>query len=99
MSRISKKQLDDLVKVISIMTNIPNSRSDAEKKEKSEFLALDYAPIYGGYRLVLVSMPSFSHSGIFGGTGCEARRSAGEMLSFLQGIIAGIDSTVSSTLK
>lgn len=90
MSRISKKQLDDLVRTISIMANIPNSRSDAEKRGKNEYISLDYAPVYGGYRLVLVQMPSFAHYGIFGGNGCEPRRSAREMLAFLQGIISGM---------
>ena len=31
-----------------------------------QYLACDYAPIYGGYRLVLVSTEHGGHSGAFG---------------------------------
>ena len=49
---------------------------------------IEYAPIYGGYRLVLVNETSGGHNGAFGGNGCEERINFASMMMKLETIIA-----------
>lgn len=90
MNRITQTQLNNLVKEISELIDIPNSRDRALKEQKNSFLFLENAPIYGGYRLVRVGIVNGAHYGVLGGNGTEARRPAKEMYAFLLGIIEGI---------
>lgn len=92
MNRITQTQLNNLVKQISKLIDIPNSRDQALKEQKSSFLFLENAPVYGGYRLVRVSIVNGAHYGVLGVTGTEARLPAKEMYTFLTGVIAGLES-------
>ena len=49
---------------------------------------IEFASIYGGYRLVLVNQTNGGHSGAFGGNGCEARVNYITMMLKLEIIIA-----------
>lgn len=90
MSRTSPQMLANIIKRISDITDIPNSRAAAIEKDKPHYLWLENAPMYGGYRLVLVDVKSGAHSGAFGGTGSEPRRKPKEMESYLQGLLYGL---------
>jgi len=91
--KTNRKQLDNLVKEIADKLNLSNNREQAKEKKQKHFLALENAPIYGGYRLINVAVESGAHCGAFGGNGCEARLKAGEMAIKLRSILAGIEAT------
>lgn len=48
---------------------------------------IEYASVYGGYRLVKVNDKNGGHSGCFGGNGCEARVNFETMVVKLNAII------------
>lgn len=90
MSRITKSQIQNLVGLIGKETGFALSRSQATAENKGSFLWVDYAPIYGGYRLVMVNVSNGGHWGAFQGNGCERRMKAQEFYSYLSGIYVGL---------
>lgn len=89
--RTTEKQLNDLVKHICDLTGKANNKEMAIKNNQDKFLALENAPIYGGWRLITVGVNNGAHYGAFGGNGTEARLKASEMATKLKGIIAGLE--------
>jgi hypothetical protein len=55
---------------------------------------VEFASVYGGYRLVKVNNKSGGHSGCFGGNGCENRIKFAEMINKLQTIIETANSLI-----
>lgn len=88
--RTTKKQLEQLLKDIAELQNMPTSREEAKQRGVKKYLILDHNSIYGGYRVNLVDVETGSRGGAFGGNGCEARLSAREMEIKLRGIYTGI---------
>ena len=86
MERITKTMLASKLHTLGNLLNIPTSPSDAEKEGKSEYLSLDHSSVYGGYAIVLVSIPSYSESCPFG----NGRMNASRMFDKLTDIISGI---------
>ena len=60
-----REYLQELLKEIGILSNMPISKEEAIKKNKSKYLHIDYASQYGGYRLIAVSNKNGSHCEIF----------------------------------
>jgi len=84
-------QLNNLVKTICDLTGLSNNKEQAISKGQDRYLYLEYASVYGGYRLVNVNVNSGGHSGAFGGSGTEARLKSSEMYTKLSALIAGIE--------
>lgn len=90
MSRITYNKLNELMVEISVLSGIANSKQSAIDQGQKQFIYLEYATIYGGYRLVSVSTEHGGHFGAFGRSATEARLSAKEMYQYLTGIIVGL---------
>lgn len=90
MKRITPGHLQLLVNKIGEQTNIPTGREQAKREGQPNFLYLEYAKEYGGYRLVKVRVDNGGHSGAFNGTASEPRRPAKEMEAFLYGLLTGL---------
>ena len=57
---------------------------------KDEYLAIDYNPTYGGYRLNLVKKENGTTFGCFGENGCEPRMKGYEFYTKLCALCEGI---------
>lgn len=67
-------------------------RIEELKPAKEGFIyQIDHAPIYGGYRLVMVKVENGAHYGAFNGNGTEPRMTAKEFVGYLSGIVAGLE--------
>lgn len=85
-----KKKLSDTLKELGKVSDYPLDLETAKKRNKKEYLELDYAPEYGGYRLVLVEVKTGTHSGCFGRSDMQARMRTALMQLWMEGIISGI---------
>ena len=86
-----KKNIEQLIKTISILTNKATNKEEAINKEQKTYLHLEYSSHYGGYRLVNVRLEDGGHWGAFGESSAVNRRSAKAMISYLEGLINGIE--------
>ena len=59
------------------------------------YLAIDYAPVYGGRRLVMVRKENGGHFGAFGQSSCCTRMKPGEFYLYLCGLCEGIENNIS----
>ena len=82
-TRTTKKELENLLKIISELSGISTEKKDGEKYH----LYLDFASCYGGYRLVKVNNETGGHFGAFGESSCCERLSAGKMANKLRIIL------------
>jgi hypothetical protein len=80
MERINKKQIDRQFEILKELTG----------ETKGYHLFIDYASIYGGYRLVNVKEENGAHFGAFGQSSACPRMSAKEFYAYLAGLIEGI---------
>lgn len=90
MKRITRHFLENILAELGKATNEATSWHEAKDKNKDSFLMLDYASVYGGYRLVRVKTGSGAHYGAFGGNGCEARIGAKAMHLKLTSLLEGV---------
>lgn len=86
-TKVTRTQLNNLVRQICDLTGLSNSRDEAEKKGQTEFLNLDYDPTYGGYSIEMMDYKTWCPSEAFSNSG---RYTAFEMRTLLKGIIAGL---------
>lgn len=89
--RTTAEQLNNKVRIICELTGLSNNKAEAIKKGQKEYLALENAAIYGGWRLISVGVENGAHYGAFGFGSTDARVKASEMLTKLNGIIAGLE--------
>jgi len=89
--RTTRKQLDSLLQIIAKYTNQATTREEAKEKGLNGFLWLDYAPIYGGYRVVKVGIENGAHYGALGFGSTDTRLSASLMYDRLHTILTTID--------
>lgn len=91
--KASKQQLEQLVNEIGSALNLATSKDQAIELGDKKYLYLEYASVYGGYRVVMVNVIGGGHSGALGESSCCSRRRASEMYNFLSGVLTGIQST------
>lgn len=82
--------IKQLVIELGELSQIPTSKEQAIKENKSYYLFCEHASVYGGYRLVRVNVSSGGHAGIFGGSSVEGRINAKDMIIKLNALIQGI---------
>lgn len=87
----SRKTLDILVTEIADLLNLATSKEQAIEKGQDKYLYLEYASVYGGYRLVNVGVSNGAHYRALGMSSTSARLKASEMETMLRGIITGIE--------
>lgn len=97
--RITRKYLDELLKDIATLEGKAVSKDEAIKKGLTHYYYLEHNSIYGGYRVVSVSVDRGSHSGAFGGNGCEARMKGKEMAIKLEGILYTLEYNLKKEVK
>lgn len=86
-----KKLLNNLLADLASITGQATTEDAAKLLGKSHYLQLEYNSIYGGYRLVNGAVQNGSHSGAFGGNGCEGRLSSKLMELKLRSLIYGVE--------
>jgi hypothetical protein len=91
----NSQHLHQLLNRIAELTEQSTSEDQAIKNNHKQYLALENAAVYGGWRLINVRIGSGAHFGAFGGNGTEARLKYKEMLIKLDGIIQGLQYTQS----
>jgi len=78
----------DIERQVNYLAELSNTKKTEDCKS---YLAIDYAPVYGGYRLVMVNKENGGHYGAFNQSSCSARMKTNEFSSYLTGLIAGIE--------
>jgi len=91
---ITRKTLESLLSEIANKTGKAISQEDAATLGTDRYLYLEYASVYGGWRIVNIGVSNGAHYGAFGGNGCEARVSAKRMFERLTGILDGLKMAV-----
>lgn len=85
------QHLNQLLNNIAEITGEATSNEHAKEKGHERFLYIEYASIYGGYRLVNVGVNNGAHYGAFGCNGTEARLKYPVMVVKLESILAGLN--------
>jgi hypothetical protein len=86
----TKQLLNELLSDLAQMTGQATSKEQANKLGRDKYLFMEYASVYGGYRIVNVGVSNGAHYGAFGGSGTEGRLTAKMMEVKLRSLIAGI---------
>lgn len=89
--KTSQKEISLLIKEICDLSGLKNSKALAIQHKHKAYLAYDYAPIYGGYRLIMVRLEGGGQYGAFGYSSTEPRDKARVFAIKLRGIIAGLN--------
>jgi hypothetical protein len=89
--RTTDKQVQTIFARLLEVSGLPGNEDEATARGLDRFLAMEYAREFGGYRLIMVKIGSYSHAGAFGGNGSEARLKASEMYTRIKSLIDGID--------
>jgi len=84
------KELNKILEQIAELSGLSMSKEAAIKNNQDRYLQLEYASIYGGYRLVNVLVKNGGHGGAFGESGSCARLSKKEMTVYLNGLLNGL---------
>ena len=92
------KNLNRLLDEICTISNQSMSKDDAISKGKENYLYIEYASHYGGYRLVNVGVLNGGHSGAFNESSCVGRKPLKQMTNYLEGILYGLEYSA-KTLK
>lgn len=71
------KLLNGLVEDIALHTGDATSSAQAKEQGKESFLYLEYASVYGGYRLVRVNAMTGGHAAPLKGMGSTDARAQG----------------------
>lgn len=88
---MTKQQyLESLVQDIAQLTGGAASRDEAKEKGLDKFLYIDYASVYGGYRLINVNVEGGGHSGSVMGSSVEKRVTYANFCYGLTALIAGL---------
>lgn len=89
-NRITTKDLNKLLEMIAKKTGQAINPEQAKEMGKTNYLYLEYASAYGGYRVVNIGIENGAHYGALGESSCVGRRSAKDMQTRLWGILDGI---------
>lgn len=65
--------LNDKVREIADLLNLATSKKEATEKKQKQYLRLENAPIYGGYRLINVGVENGAHYNEIGYSSIEPR--------------------------
>lgn len=84
------KNLNQILEQIAELSGLVTSKEAAIKNNQDNYLQLEYASVYGGYRLVNVSVKNGGHSGAFGESASCARLSNKEMTAYLNALLNGL---------
>lgn len=95
----TQKDLNDLIKQVSVLTGIANNKEDAIKNGQKAYLALDYAAVYGGARLVMVQVKNGAQYGAFNWGSTCPRLKPSVFAEKLIGLITGLEYTKSVYYK
>lgn len=91
--------LNNIVREIADELGLATSRAEAKEKGLDSFLFLEYASVYGGYRIVTVKVENGAHYGALGYSSTCSRMSAKEMYAALNGILQGLQQAKALTLS
>lgn len=87
----TKKDLQYVLERIADLIGEATTKEQAIEKGLDRYLCLDYASIYGGYRVAFVGVKNGAHYGALGMSSAESRMKASEMLRTLEGIEFGLE--------
>jgi|SRR6187402_142080 len=94
---MKQSELNNIVRSIADELGLATSRKEAKEKGLPSYLFLEYAAVYGGYRIVSVGVDNGAHYGALGYGSTCARMSAKEMYAALSGILQGLELAKSFT--
>lgn len=89
--KTTKKEIQRAFDHLAQISGYATTKSEAIERKQDKFMAIDYAPIYGGYRLVAIGVSNGGHYGIFDMSSSGARMKPTEFYNTLRGIAAGIE--------
>ena len=87
----TRKLLNLLLADIATKLNLAIDKETAIATNKDKYLYLEYASVYGGYRVINVGINNGAHYGALGGNGCETRLTAKKMEIKLNAILTTLD--------
>lgn len=87
----TKKDLQYALERIAGLIGEATTQEQAIERGLDRYLWLDYASIYGGYRVVFVGVKNGAHYGALGMSSIEDRMKASDMLRKLEGIEFGLE--------
>lgn len=94
----TQKLLNELLNDLASLTGNATTESGAIDLGKSHYLAIENAPVYGGYRIINVGVSNGAHYGAFGGNSCEGRVSGKVMEVKLRALIAGAEYAIKNLI-
>jgi len=86
----TKQLLAELLNDLAELTGQATSKEQAITMGKDSFLFIEYAAVYGGYRIINVNVTTGAHYGAFGNSGTEGRLKAPVMEVKLRALIEGV---------
>lgn len=87
----TRTNINNQIKIICDITGLTNNSEAAKAKGHKAYLAVDYAPGYGGYRLTMIKVDSGASYGAFGWGSTCTRLTPGIFWEQLDGLIKGLE--------
>lgn len=84
------EKINILLNEIANQTNQATSKEQAQSMNLDKYLFIEYASVYGGYRIVNVGVKNGAHYGALNGSGTENRLNAPKMIDKLSNILNGM---------
>jgi hypothetical protein len=90
----TQKRIENLIAELAKAAGLTNNKKSAIEKNHEYYLTYENAAVYGGYRLIMVSVKNGSHSGAFGFSSTEPRVKGPVFIVKLEAILAGIKTEI-----
>lgn len=91
MSRITEKQISQLVKEVADLAGLANNKAAAVAANQPSYLSFENAACYGGYRLIMVGVNNGAHYGAFQWGSTEPRVKPAVFADRLNALIVGLE--------
>ena len=85
------KTIEKLVSEIASIKGFATNKEEAINNGQTEYIEVEFASCYGGYRVNMVQVRNGAHHGALGESSSCPRRTKGKMIIFLEGYINGLN--------
>jgi hypothetical protein len=86
------KQIEKLVSEIALIKGFATNKDEAINNGLTEYIEVEFASCYGGYRINMVQVKNGAHHGALGESSACPRRTKGKMIEYLEAYINGLNS-------
>jgi len=89
--KTTEAQISKLIAQLAKLAGMSNNKMSAIEAGREFYLSYENAPVYGGYRLIMINVKNGSHYGAFGMSSTCPRQKPATFSLMLESLILGLE--------